>query len=193
MTNGPANLNGFPFEVMGESNDLWVGGGLLLTAGVFGFLNYKNAMEKRELIEKLAAAAQDTAHESGIPISYIVAQATHESNYGRSGLATRSNNLFGIKAQTGYAGNFDEYTTNEFVAGKMVQVKARFRKYTSWEDSVRDWYKFIQGARYSKALAAARVHDSKGFFSELQKAGYATDPNYANLLVNTLNSLGDIA
>jgi flagellar protein FlgJ len=187
VTNTREIGNGSLFKM---SDDVWIGGGLLLTAGALGFLNYKNAMEKRGLVAKIAAAAQDTAHESGIPISYIVAQAVHESNYGRSGLATKSNNLFGIKAGNTWAGKFDLWPTWEVIDGKSIQVQAKFRKYDSWEDSVKDWYRLISGPRYAKVITAGRAHRASDFFTELQKAGYATDPAYSAKLIGTLNSIG---
>lgn len=175
---------------MSESGDLWFTGGVILAAGALGFLKYKNAMDKKELIGKLAAAAQTPAKEAGIPLALIVTQAAHESNYGKSGLALKSNNLFGIKGGASWPGRVDQWPTWEFINGKNVQVMANFRKYDSWEESVRDWIKFISRPRYEKALAAAKAGNSKLFFEELQKAGYATDPNYSVKLNSTLNTIG---
>lgn len=163
----------------------------------FGFvvlvlLSAKKAVEVLNMTDHLgeiALAAQPVAHESGIPISYIVAQAAHESNYGKSGLAQKSKNLFGIKADHGWIGPSDNYPTTEFQNGKEIKINAYFRKYSTWEASVRDWVKFISSPRYAKAYAAALANDAKGFFKGLQDAGYATDPQYADSLVHVLNSI----
>ncbi len=164
---------------------------IILGGVVFGFFSFKNAMDKKDGLGQIAAAAKSVSVETGIPLSIIVAQAAHESNYGRSGLALQSNNLFGIKAQIGYAGKFDEWPTWESVNGERKQVMARFRKYVNWEESVRDWATFLKKTRYEKALAAARAGQPANFFKELQLAGYATDPGYALKLTGIYESLKD--
>lgn len=145
-------------------------------------------IEKTQGIEKLKEAAKAVSSESGIPLALIVTQAAHESNYGRSGLATKSNNLFGIKAGKAWTGPVDLWDTWEVVAGKEVKVKAPFRKYASWADSVRDWAKLIR-TRYAGAYLSAVAGDARGFFNGLQQGGYATDPNYATKLVGVQQSL----
>lgn len=172
---------------MRRDDALWIGAGILAFGGL-GFLIKKKAMGGTNYLGKIAAAASPVAKESGIPISYIVAQAVHESRGGASGLAQKSNNLFGIKAGRNWVGAVDLYPTKEFINGKEVTVNAEFRKYSTWEASVRDWLKFIK-ARYPAAFGKALAHDAKGFFEELQKGGYATDPLYATKLVSVLESI----
>lgn len=177
---------------MDDTDNLYFGIGLVGVLGILGAFTVKNIMDKKDGIKLLSAAAQSAAQRAGIPLSIIVTQAAHESNYGRSSLATKSNNLFGIKAQTGYIGQFDIWPTYEVIAGKEIKVDARFRKYSSWSASVDDWVKFIQGPRYAKAYAAALDGKATLFFQELQKAGYATDPNYASQLVAVYKSLSEV-
>lgn len=143
----------------------------------------------KEFLEKIAVAAQNVAHETGIPLSLIATQAAHESNYGNSKLTQDANNLFGIKVSADWVGPVYTIKTNEVVNGKTILVDADFRKYSTWEGSVRDWLKFIQKTRYAKAYQAALVGDSRTFFNELQKAGYATDPEYAQKLSGVLTSI----
>lgn len=174
-----------------------------ITIGIFGgiMLAYKPVeqalktaaekilMDKKEFIKKMAVAAQPVNKETGIPMTVMVAQAAHESNWGRSQLARDGNNLFGIKAGPGWIGPTITLPTYEIVNGKEIKVDAAFRKYSSWEASVRDWVKFIHGPRYAKALAAALAQKTNEFFYELQRAGYATDPKYGEKLTAVHDSI----
>lgn len=146
-------------------------------------------IDKKAFIKKIAAAALPVAKATGIPISIIVAQAIHESNYGASGLAVQARNLFGIKASPDWTGPAVMMPTYEVINGKEMKVNAFFRSYDSYEGSVKDWYEFIKKPRYSAALAAALTGNATQFFQELQKAGYATDPGYASKLAGVLNSI----
>lgn len=162
-------------------------GALALLAGT-GKVVSEDFMDKKDGLKKLTDAAKPISIESGIPIQLIVTQAAHESNFGRSGLATQSNNLFGIKAGKSWTGKTDLWPTWENVAGKDIQVKALFRKYDTWAASLRDWAKLIK-SNYPKAYVAAVMNNSKLFFEELQRGGYATDPNYSAKLAGVLQSI----
>lgn len=163
----------------------------LFLAGQKKVIEQMVKFSKQDFLKKAAAAALPTSKESGIPLSIIVTQAAHESNFGNSQLAQRSNNLFGIKASDDWSGLADDYPTREVVNGKEITVHALFRKYDSWDASVRDWFKFINKTRYGKALVAAKLGDAHAFFVELQKAGYATDPSYAAKLDTVMLSVRD--
>lgn len=171
--------------------EMFIGIGLLAGLVYFGFLGVKLVKDKKSGVIKISAAAIDTARSTGIPLSLIVTQAAHESNYGMSQLANKSNNLFGIKAGGTWPGAFDSYPTNEFINGKNVTVQAKFRKYNSWAESVADWSKLIK-SRYPKAYDAALNDQTNLFFQELQNGGYATDPKYAEKLVAVHDSLGEL-
>lgn len=107
---------------------------------------------------------------------------------GTSKLATDGNNLFGIKADKNWKGDFITLPTKEFKDGKWVQTSAKFRKYPSIEDSFKDYVKFLQtNPRYKAAgVFSAKTYQEQA--KALQKAGYATDPNYSNLLTGVINS-----
>ena len=165
-----------------------IGGLTIAGIAIFGYVGYKNVTDKKDGIKKLSIAGQIVSKETQIPLAFIVTQAAHESNYGRSGLAVKSNNLFGIKAGSSWVGRFDTWPTYEVIGGKEVQVQAKFRKYSSWTESVRDWAELIM-RRYPKAYSAALDHDARTFFNELQKGGYATDPSYASKLVGVYQSI----
>lgn len=170
-------------------NPLYIVGGLILALGGVGFFAIKSAMDKKEFLKKLSVAALPVSKETGIPISFIVAQAAHESGYGMSRLSLEANNLFGIKADEAWIGAIIKLQTREVIAGKEILTQATFRKYGSYEASVRDWAKFLQKPRYQYALKAALNDDSKGFFDGLQKAGYATDPSYSVKLQGVLKQI----
>lgn len=118
--------------------------------------------------------------------SIVIAQAILESGWGNSTLATKANALFGIKA----TGNEPCYTikTNEYTAdGKLYVTRAKFRAYNSWADSIKDHLKFLQSSRYTAVVGETNYRVAA---NELQKAGYATDPEYARKLCNLIESYG---
>lgn len=125
--------------------------------------------------------AEQAAQRLGVEPRYLVAQAALETGWGKSiiqhGDGRSSHNLFGIKAH-GWGGDSMRVNTREYVAGTAVTEKASFRSYGSFRDSFNDYVSFLQSnGRYRHALGAT---SSEQFVRELQKAGYATDPNYAS-------------
>ena len=137
------------------------------------------------------AAAQRVARESGIPAHYMIGQAGHETGWGQSEIrgagGANSFNLFGIKATGGWTGKVAEITTTEYINGEARKVKAKFRAYDSYEESFRDYARLIsQNPRYANAMQA--TGNAKDYATALQKAGYATDPQYANKLSRAIES-----
>ena len=121
--------------------------------------------------------------ETGIPASFMVGQAGHETGWGKHEIKLRNgqsaNNLFGIKAGAGWKGKVAEVTTTEYVNGVPEKRVAKFRAYASTDDAFRDYARLItQSPRYAKA--SQHGGSAYAFANSLQKAGYATDPNYAN-------------
>ncbi|MGI6342209.1 MAG: glucosaminidase domain-containing protein [Bacteroidales bacterium] len=118
-----------------------------------------------------------------IPASITLAQGILESNSGRSLLATEANNHFGIKCHEGWLG--ETYTYDDDKKGEC------FRKYKSATESFRDHSLFLTTRpRYSN-LFALPLTDYKGWANGLKLSGYATNPNYANILIRIIeeNSL----
>lgn len=113
-----------------------------------------------------------------IPASITLAQGLLESGAGRSELARKSNNHFGIKCGRSWDGRTvraDDDAPNEC-----------FRAYRHAKDSYRDHSKFLRmGARYA-FLFRLKITDYKGWARGLKKAGYATDPRYADRLINII-------
>jgi flagellar protein FlgJ len=121
----------------------------------------------------------------------MIAQAAHESGWGqrdiRNADGSPSHNLFGIKAGALWKGAVAEVTTTEYVDGQARKVTAKFRAYASADESFRDYAKLMKDSpRYAQVLAdAASAH---GFAQGLQRAGYATDPGYADKLTRVINT-----
>ena len=113
-----------------------------------------------------------------IPASIILAQACLESADGRSTLATKANNHFGIKCHSSWKGKTyrkDDDRRNEC-----------FRKYPTIEDSYKDHSEFLKnGKRYSK-LFSLPLRDYRKWAKGLKEAGYATNPHYAEVLIKII-------
>ncbi|MDP3254059.1 MAG: flagellar assembly peptidoglycan hydrolase FlgJ [Hydrogenophaga sp.] len=142
-------------------------------------------------VEEHSAAAAEVARESGIPASFMIGQAGHETGWGRSEIrhadGAPSHNLFGIKATGNWKGKVAEITTTEYIDGEARKVTAKFRAYDSYADSFRDYAQLIsQSPRYGQVME--QLGSVQGFASGLQKAGYATDPQYAAKLSRAINT-----
>ncbi|MFG0766663.1 flagellar assembly peptidoglycan hydrolase FlgJ [Pseudomonas sp. TYF_15] len=127
--------------------------------------------------------AEQAAKRIGIDPRYLVAQAALETGWGKSVMrnsdGSSSHNLFGIKATGNWEGDSARAITSEFRDGQFVKETAAFRSYDSYQDSFHDLVSLLQNnSRYQDAVKSADKPEQ--FVQELQKAGYATDPNYAS-------------
>jgi hypothetical protein len=145
-------------------------------------------------VRTAATGARAGAEEFGVPASVTLAQAILESGWGRSHIGA-ANNYFGIKAfahdgrvDVGpIATGFVTVPTKEVVGGSVVTVMARFRSYRSLADSMRDHGRFLRAnARYRPAFAHSS--DPNAFARAIAKAGYATDPAYADKLISLMRA-----
>jgi flagellar protein FlgJ len=149
-------------------------------------------------VQQLWPLAQEAASRIGQKPEVLIAQAALETGWGKSaprhGDGSSSHNLFGIKADQRWSGSRVMVPTLEFENGVPVRRQAAFRAYDSFQDSFRDYVDFIQGnPRYQQALAA---QDGRSYLQELQQAGYATDPKYAekiNAIVKRLEGTQALA
>jgi flagellar protein FlgJ len=135
--------------------------------------------------------ALQVQRETGIPASFMIGQAAHETGWGRSEIrhadGSNSFNLFGIKAGPSWKGRVAEITTTEYINGVPRKVTARFRAYDSYAESFRDYARLIsQSPRYSQVME--NLHSARAFAEQLQTAGYATDPRYADKLSRVINT-----
>ena len=134
-------------------------------------------------IDSIRDAAIASQRETGVPASVTIAQALIESGRGKSALTRLAKNYFGIKGD-GPAGHV-LMTTREVVQGQTIFIKAPFRAYHTAAESFVDHGRFFKGQRYHQAMMVA--NDAHQFAREIQKAGYATDPNYAATLIKVID------
>jgi flagellar protein FlgJ len=130
------------------------------------------------LMVRLAQACQRA---TGIPASFTLAQAALESGWGER---MPGNNLFGIKADKAWQGATVDVPTHEYVHGERVAVTCQFRAYPSWGDSMLDHAAFFKAnPRYADCF---KETTGEGWARAVAKAGYATDPNYASMLISVM-------
>jgi len=146
---------------------------------------------QNEFLQRMLPHAQEAERATGVPASFMLGQAGHETGWGRSEIrhadGSPSFNLFGIKAGPGWKGKVAEVTTTEYINGEPRKVKAKFRAYDSYADSFRDYARLIGNSpRYAQAMA--QRHSVQGFANALQRGGYATDPAYAAKLSRAINT-----
>jgi peptidoglycan hydrolase FlgJ len=144
-----------------------------------------------EFVSRHSQAAQAVSRDSGIPASYMIGQAGHETGWGKSEIrhadGSPSYNLFGIKATGGWKGKVAEVRTTEYTNGAPQKTTAKFRAYDSYEEAFRDYARLIsKSPRYDQVMD--QLDSVQGFASGLQKAGYATDPRYAAKLSQAINT-----
>jgi len=137
-------------------------------------------------IKQHAQAAKAAEAATGIPSAFMLAQAGHETGWGRKEIigtdGTASHNVFGIKATPAWKGATVDVNTTEYdKAGQAQKVVQKFRAYGSEAESFADYAKLMKNSpRYAGVVAAGG--DAQAFAQNLQKAGYATDPAYADKL-----------
>jgi len=137
-----------------------------------------------EFIMRLTTAAVASAKATGVPASITIAQAALESRWGESALTKAGNNLFGIKADSLWRGQTLTLNTKEYIKGQWVVVPALWRKYPSWQDSIDDHAAFLKrNPRYKACFACITAQT---FAKALSKAGYATDPAYADKVIGLI-------
>ena len=144
-----------------------------------------------EFVTTLQPYAEQAAAELNVNADALLAQAALETGWGRhvihTGDGNSSHNLFNIKADQRWGGDRVNVNTLEYRDGLAQQERADFRHYDSYAQSFSDYVDFLKNnPRYQRALEAGS--DSAAYADELQKAGYATDPEYASKIKRLLNS-----
>ena len=149
---------------------------------------------QEKFIRELWPMAEAAADELDTLPEVLIAQAALETGWGKhisKDSTGSSNNLFNIKAGSNWDGKTIEKTTIEFHNGVPVKEVAKFRAYDSYEDSFKDYVDFLKSSdRYNKALGQAA--DPEKFIRGLHRAGYATDPAYADKILNIINREWDV-
>lgn len=159
-------------------------------------------------VQQHSGAAKKAEEATGIPAAFMVSQAALETGWGRKEIkhadGTTSHNLFGIKATAKWKGPVAEVVTTEYINGQPQKVVAKFRAYGSYAESFADYARLMKDSpRYQAAVAGAKglaastgaaaagsagAGTAVAFANGLQKAGYATDPAYADKLSRVINT-----
>ena len=148
-----------------------------------------------DFVAQLMPYAEKTAKALGLDPKAIVAQAALETGWGQKIIqnadGSSSFNLFNIKSSKDWQGADSKVSTLEFENGVAVKKMAAFRSYSNFQESFGDYEKFLSNStRYEKTLSSGM--DSAQFLQEIQKAGYATDPNYATKVISVLNKISSM-
>lgn len=132
----------------------------------------------RDYIIKYKDVAKQNMSDHGIPASITLAQGVLESGSGQGTLSRNANNHFGIKCHQGWEGESVRHTDDA--------PDECFRKYTNPEESYKDHSLFLVGRGRYSSLFSLDKDDYKGWAKGLKKAGYATDPRYADKLISII-------
>ena len=142
-------------------------------------------------VQSLWPYAKRAAQSLQLDPKVLIAQAALETGWGQHVMRTEqgasSKNLFGIKANNSWAGSRTQVTTLELDGDSLKKKRAEFRAYESYADSFTDYAQFVnEKPRYQKAREVSA--NPQQYAEELQAAGYATDPDYANKIGSIYHS-----
>jgi LysM repeat protein len=151
---------------------------IVLILFVFLNINVFSQNAKNEYIKKFSSVAVEQMRKSGVPASIILGQACLESAYGKSSLTVEGKNHFGIKCHSSWTGEKVYY--DDDLAGEC------FRKYKTDEESFADHSDFLRYNKRYASLFDLSPTDYKGWAHGLKKAGYATNPKYAEALIKVI-------
>ena len=147
-------------------------------------LHFSNNSRSQQFIQSVAQGAIDGWNQYRVLPSITVAQAILESGWGQSSLSTSAHNHFGIKGS--YNGHSVVMRTREVYGGRSVYVNANFRAYANNSESVTDHGRFLNvNSRYRNLLGDTNY---VSVANKLRQDGYATDPSYANSLINLVRT-----
>ena len=146
---------------------------------------------QQSFIQPLLAHAHRNAKRLGTTPEPILAIAALETGWGRSVIKGKdgqdSHNLFGIKA-SGSDNRYATTLTTEYIEGSPQKLEARFKTFANSADAVDGFANFIlANPRYSEALK--HTENPERFLQELQRAGYATDPRYAEKAISIMHQI----
>ncbi|WP_245592899.1 glycoside hydrolase family 73 protein [Carnobacterium funditum] len=157
------------------------------TSNNTGIFTNKSNNNEQQFIVQTAEYAKNLKETYGILPSISIAQAILESDWGRSELSVKNNNFYGIKGDN--PNKTVMMNTKEFVNGEWIEIKAPFRKYDSWQESMDEHARLIvygttwNANQYSTVLAATEYKEAA---YALEKSGYATDPDYPVKLIRLI-------
>lgn len=150
-----------------------------------------NGGTQQEFVDRMLPHAVQASRTTGVPPQLMLGQAALESGWGRREIrmadGSNSYNLFGIKANAGWNGKVAEVMTTEYRNGIAHKQVERFRAYSSYAEAFQDYANMIgNNPRYAEVL---KQDDAAGMAQAIQKAGYATDPRYADKLARVMGMM----
>ena len=142
-------------------------------------------MTNNEFIEKIADCVDKYAYLYGIEVhSPIIAQAILESGWGKSGLASKYHNYFGLKCGSSWKGkSVNMATKEEYKVGTLTNIRDNFRVYDSMEAGVKGYFEFINTKRYSNLKG---VTSPEEYVKRIKADGYATSSTYVDNIMRVI-------
>ena len=142
-------------------------------------------MTHSEFIEQFAAYVKKYAWAYGIAVhSPIIAQAILESGWGKSGLASKYHNYFGLKCGSSWKGkSVNMATKEEYVVGTLTNIRDNFRVYDSMEAGVKGYFDFINTSRYENLKG---VKSPEEYVKRIKADGYATSSKYVDNIMRVI-------
>jgi hypothetical protein len=143
--------------------------------------------EQKSFIESVASAVKAAMGTYNIKVaSPVIAQAIIESGWGKSQLAAKYHNYFGLKCGSSWKGkSVNMSTKEEYTAGTLTTIKDNFRVFDSLEDGIKGYFDFINTSRYSNLKG---VTDPETYVKNIKADGYATSSTYVTTIMNCIKS-----
>ncbi|OGT05862.1 MAG: flagellar rod assembly protein/muramidase FlgJ [Gallionellales bacterium RBG_16_57_15] len=154
-----------------------------------------NGTVQQDFVNRMLPYAMQASQASGVPPQLMLGQAALESGWGKREIrmadGSNSYNLFGVKANANWNGKTAEALTTEYKNGVAHKQVERFRAYSSYAEAFQDYANMIgRNPRYADVLQQGG--DDAGMAQAIQKAGYATDPKYADKLARVMEMTSDL-
>ena len=142
-------------------------------------------MDKETFIQKVAEKVSKYAPLYGISVhSPIIAQAIIESGWGKSGLASKYHNYFGLKCGSSWKGKSVNMTTKEeYKVGTMTNIRDNFRVFDDFDDGIRGYFEFINTRRYANLKG---VKNPEEYCRRIKADGYATSSKYVDNIMRVI-------
>ena len=142
-------------------------------------------MDKETFIRKVAEKVSKYAPLYGISVhSPIIAQAIIESGWGKSGLASKYHNYFGLKCGSSWKGkSVNMATKEEYKVGTITNIRDNFRVFEDFDDGIRGYFEFINTSRYANLKGVKNPED---YVRRLKADGYATSSKYVDNIMKVI-------
>ncbi len=193
------NQNSSSFKKQ-NGNEILIGVGIGVGVGILAFFLTKpkpqptktqptktqptkiNPMTVKQFVETTRNAAIQTSEKYGLNVYVTLAQSALETGWGKS---APNNMYFGMKAGPSWKGEKQFLWTKEFIGGSYISTQRWFRAYARPEDSFDDYGRLLSSKNWFKN-AINYKNDTERYIAEIQKGGYATDPNYVSKILKVV-------